>query len=56
VGRPKELVAGLGYDSEALRRRLRARGIKPCIPRRRDARPRRGRRPGLSGYRQRWVV
>jgi transposase len=45
-----------GYDSEALRRRLRARGIKPCIPRRRNARPRRGRKPDLSGYRQRWVV
>jgi transposase len=54
--RPKELVADRGYDSEALRRRLRARGIKPCIPRRRNARPRRGRKPDLSGYRQRWVV
>jgi IS5 family transposase len=40
--RPKELVADRGYDSEALRRRLRARGIKPCMPRRRNARPRRG--------------
>jgi transposase len=52
--RPREVVAGRGYDSEALRRR--ARGIKPCIPRRRNARPRRGRKPDLSGYRQRWVV
>jgi len=54
--RPKELVADPGYDSEALRRRLRARGIKPCIPRRRNARSRCGRKPALSGYRQRWVV
>jgi hypothetical protein len=54
--RPKELVADRGYDSEALRRRLGARGIKPCIPRRRNAWPRRGRKPDLSGYRQRWVV
>ena len=54
--RPREVVADRGYDSEALRRGLRGRGIKPCIPRRRNARPRRGRKPDLSGYRQRWVV
>ena len=60
VGRPRtwprELVADRGYDSEALRRWLPARGIKPCIPRRRNARTRPGRKPDLSGYRQRWVV
>jgi len=34
-----------GYDSEGVQRRLRARGIRPCIPRRRkgDLGPYRGR-------------
>jgi len=54
--RPRELVADKGYDSDALRKRLRARGIRPCIPRRRNARPRPGRKANLSGYRERWVV
>lgn len=40
--RPREVVADRGYDSEALRRRLRARGITPCIPRRKK-------RPGPAG-------
>jgi hypothetical protein len=34
---------------------LRRRGIRPCIPRRRNRRQR-GRPPELSGYRERWVV
>lgn len=54
--RPRELVADKGYDSEALRRRLRARGIKPCIPWRKNALARPGRKPDLGGYRKRWVV
>lgn len=44
--RPTQVVADRGYDSRPLRRRLRARGIRPCIPpRRRPAswRPARGR-------------
>jgi IS5 family transposase len=45
-----------GSDSEALRRRLRARGIEPCIPRRKNARARPGRKPDLKGDRERWVV
>ncbi len=58
--RPKELVADKGFDSQELRRRLRARGIKPTIPtfeRRKRKHPRRGRplRTG-QGYRQRWKV
>jgi IS5 family transposase len=40
--RPRAVVADKGYDSEDLRRRLRRRGIHPCIPRRRNKRPRRG--------------
>jgi len=48
--RPKEVVADKGgYDSDTLRWKLRARGIKPCIPRRRNALPRAGRRPNLQG-------
>ena len=58
--RPKELVADKAYDSQALRQRLRRRGIKPTIPtfeRRRRYRPRRGRPIKLgAGYRQRWKV
>ena len=54
--RPKELVADKGYDSQALREWLRCRGIRPCIPRRRSKRPRRGRPPDLTGYRERWKV
>lgn len=54
--RPREVVADKGYDSDALRQRLRARGIRPCIPRRRNARPRPGPKPDLSDYRERWRV
>jgi transposase len=53
--RPKELVAAKGYDS-GLRRRLRRRGIKPCIPEHRGKRPRPGRKADLAGYSQRWKV
>lgn len=54
--RPKEVVADKGYDSDPLRRRWRRRGIKPCVPRRRSKKPRRGRKPDLEGYKQRWIV
>jgi transposase len=58
--RPKELVADKAYDSQALRRRMRRRGIKPTIPtiaRRRRRRQQRGRPIQLGvGYRQRWKV
>jgi transposase len=58
--RPRELVADKAYDSQAFRRDLRRRGIKPTIPtfvRRLRRRPKRGRpiRVG-SNYRQRWKV
>ena len=54
--RPKELVADKGYDSQAFREWLRCRGIRPCIPRRRSKRARRGRPADLTGYRERWKV
>lgn len=54
--RSKSLVADKGYDSDALRAQLRRRGIQPCIPPRRNRRPRPGRKPDLTGYRQRWHV
>jgi transposase len=54
--RPKEAVADKGYDSDSLRRTWRKRGIKPCIPRRRNRKPRRGRKPNLEGYCHRWIV
>jgi transposase len=59
-GRPRtqsrEVVADKGYDSDSRRRRMRQRGIKPCIPFRRGRKPRPGRKPDLSGYQQRWKV
>jgi transposase len=54
--RPKEVVADKGYDSGPLRRRLRRRGIKPCIPERRGKKPVPGWKVDLSGYRHRWKV
>ena len=58
--RPQELVADKAYDSQAFRRYLRRRGIKPTIPpfaRRHRPRPKRG-RPIRTGpnYRHRWKV
>src|SRR5215207_1692541 len=54
--RPHELVADKAYDSQPFRERLRCRGIRPCIPHRRGKRPRRGPKPDLVGYRERWHV
>lgn len=54
--RPHQLVADRGYDSDTLRQQLRRRGIRPCIPFRRNRRPRRGRKPNLEAYRDRWRV
>jgi transposase len=58
--RPKELIADRAYDSQAFRRYLRRRGIKPTIPtfiRRPRRHPKRG-RPIHTGsnYRHRWKV
>ena len=52
--RPKELVADKAYDSQPFRERVRCRGVRPCIPHRRGKRPRRGRKPDLASYRERW--
>lgn len=41
--KPKKLAADKGYDKEELRQNLRKRGIQPQIPRRRNAKIRRGR-------------
>ena len=54
--RPTTLVADRGYDSDTLRQQLRRRGIRPCIPFRRNRRPRRGRKPDLEAYQDRWRV
>jgi transposase len=54
--RPKELVGDKGYDSRAFRRELRGRGIKPCIPYRDFGHARKGRKPDLSDYKERWHV
>jgi len=54
--RPKELVADKGYDSQPFRERLRRRGIKPCIPKRVFKKAKRGRKPKLASYSERWQV
>lgn len=55
--RPERLVADLGYDSNAVRASLAARGIEPIIPARRNntvATHQDGRR--LRRYRRRWII
>jgi transposase len=54
--RPREVVADKGYDSDSLRRSMRQRGIKPCIPFRRGRKPKPGSKPDLAAYQQRWKV
>lgn len=54
--RPWELVADKAYDSDAFRRWLRRKGIRPVIPFRSNRKPRRGPKPDLSGYRSRWKI
>jgi IS5 family transposase len=57
--RPRQLVADRGYDSRAFRRHLRRRGIRPCIPPRKQQGRRRPGRPlqhFLKEYAQRWIV
>lgn len=57
--RPKSLVADRGYDSRKLRRAMRHRGIRPCIPPRRYQGKRRPGRPlgeHREAYAQRWIV
>jgi len=58
--RPKKLIADRGYDSMALRRALKRRGIQTCIPqiRRKQARRKPGRplKDRSAEYRRRWVI
>ena len=54
--RPRELVADKGYDSDPFRRALRERGIKPCIPLRKNRKVKPGRKVDLSSYKKRWHV
>jgi transposase len=57
--RPRQLVADRGYDSRAFRRSLRQRGIRPCIPPRRQRGRRRPGRPlqeFRTEYASRWIV
>ncbi len=61
--RPDQLVADKAYDARSLRKYLRNKGVKPCIPerkrsatdqfRRRCGRPR---ATDSSAYRQRWRI
>ncbi|HTO99839.1 MAG TPA: IS5 family transposase [Anaerolineales bacterium] len=56
-GTPERLIADRGYDSNAVRRFLKERGIQPIIPARRNntqATDRDGR--CLRRYRRRWIV
>jgi transposase len=52
--RPEELVADRGYDSDPFREWLRRKGIRPCIPQRKN---RKGRRKTWEEeYKERWHV
>jgi len=51
-----EVVADKGYDSDPLRWKLRVRGIRPCISRRKNALPGPRKRLNPHGYRERWKV
>ena len=58
--RPAQVVADRGYDAKRLRRALRRRGIRTCIPRIRRPRHLRpkGRPPAAprADYARRWIV
>lgn len=60
--RPRRLIADRGYDSKAVRRALRERGVRAVIPERRvpkgKRRRRRGRPPVVTkeAYRRRSIV
>jgi transposase len=54
--RPQEVVADKAYDKEQFRQWLRGRGIHPCIPVRKNRKPRPGPKPKLDGYAERWEV
>ena len=48
---PKKLAADKGYDKEELRHHLRARGIQPQIPRKKNAKTRRGPKTNMDAPR-----
>lgn len=55
--RPRRLVADKGYDSDAFRQALRARGIGSSIPYKANAkRPRRWTPVAREDYRERWHI
>jgi transposase len=54
--RPREVVADKAYDCKEFRQDLRGRGIKPCIPYRDFGHERKGRKPNLADYGERWHV
>ena len=56
-GQPERLIADRGYDSNAVRELLEARGIEPIIPARRNNRKathQDGRK--LRRYKHRWII
>lgn len=53
---PHAVVADRAYDSQRLRIALQARGIRPCIPHKKNARPRRGPKTNRNAYRDRWHI
>lgn len=54
--RPKEVVADKAYDKDLFRTHLRWRGIHPCIPERKNRKPRPGPKLKLDSYAERWHV
>lgn len=54
--RPKEVVADKAYDKRLFREQLRWRGIHPCVPERKNRKPRPGPKLKLESYGLRWHV
>ncbi len=54
--RPQEVVADKAYDQRLFREHLRWRGIHPCIPERKNRKPRPGPKLKLDSYGLRWHV
>ena len=54
--RPEELVADRAYDSDRFRAWLRSKGIRPCIPPRKNRKDKRRRKTWEQEYKERWHV
>jgi len=54
--RPEKLVADRAYDSDSFRAWLRRKGVRPCIPPRKNRKDKRRRKTWEQEYKERWRV